>query len=613
MYIERMQVEEGFLDGLDLHFSPGLNTVIGARGAGKSSLIELIRFCLDSKGHTGASTRRSFEHAVSVLKGGRVTVTLRDGEEKIIVSRTADQDVSESSGLFSAPIVFSQSEIEAVGLDASGRLRLIDGFVPVGARSDGGEVSKIGIVRSLTNDASRIRQDIVEHEERLGKLPELKEQLKQLAPDEEKVAKVSSEAAAKAKKLEALTKKTSAISVGADYVKRFRDGITEWHEAVHKSMDDMPILEPWGATEYADPLVQPKKQVELAETEVSKALEAIVAAREGAEVLLKGAIVARQELDDQSRTLRSEIESLQAGAGEIIRRGQKLREEESQLEALRKVVIDKKKILEDILGTRADALSELEAARQKKFTFREKVVDQLSEILFPQIRIEITHAQQVEGYAAAIADALRGSGLKYKDLASEISGLVSPRELIQLADENNGEVFAEISQITKDRAFRVLASLRSADLGELATIELDDEVLFQLLHGGDYKNFTELSTGQRCTVILPIILEHRDRVLMIDQPEDHIDNAFIADTLISAISRRSRTGQIILTTHNANIPVLGDAERVIHLGSDGRRGYVLIEGSLDDPNVVDAITTVMEGGAEAFRRRAEFYKSHSHD
>ena len=613
MYIERVQVEEGFLDGLDLHFSPGLNAVIGARGAGKSSLIELIRFCLDAKGHTGASSRRSFDHAVSVLKGGQVTVTLRDGEEKIIVSRTADQDVPESTDLFSVPIVFSQSEIEAVGLDASGRLRLIDGFVSDRVRSDGVEVSRIGTVRSLTNDASRIRQDIIEHEDRLGKLPEINELLKQLAPDEDKVAKVSSEAAAKAKKLEALTKKISAISVRADYVKRFLSTVLEWQTAVHRSMDDAPDLEPWTETDNPDPLIQPKKQVELAKTAIATALEAISVARDGAESLLKEASVARQELDDQSRTLRTEIESLQAGAGEVIRRGQKLREEKTQLEALRKLVTEKKKLLKEVLQKRSDALNALEAVRQKRFTFRDQIVELLSGVLAPQIRIGITHAQQVEGYAAAIADALRGSGLKYKDLALEFASLISPRELITLADDNDGEALAEIASISKDRAFRFLAGLRGADLGELATIELDDEVLFQLLHGGDYKNFTELSTGQRCTVVLPIILEHRDRVLMIDQPEDHIDNAFIADTLISAISRRSRKGQMILTTHNANIPVLGDAERVIHLGSDGRRGYVLMEGSLNDPKVVNAITTVMEGGAEAFRRRAEFYKTHSHE
>jgi ABC-type cobalamin/Fe3+-siderophores transport system ATPase subunit len=82
----------------------------------------------------------------------------------------------------------------------------------------------------------------------------------------------------------------------------------------------------------------------------------------------------------------------------------------------------------------------------------------------------------------------------------------------------------------------------------------------------------DLSTVQRCTVVLPLILEHSDRILVVDQPEDHIDNAFIVDTLIKSILRRSTSSQVILSTHNANIPVLGEAQLVVQLASDGRRG-----------------------------------------
>ena len=59
MYIERVQIEEGFLDGLDVSFTRGLNVIIGERGTGKTSLIELVRFCLDVQGYTRESTKRS--------------------------------------------------------------------------------------------------------------------------------------------------------------------------------------------------------------------------------------------------------------------------------------------------------------------------------------------------------------------------------------------------------------------------------------------------------------------------------------------------------------------------------------------------------------------------
>jgi hypothetical protein len=96
---------------------------------------------------------------------------------------------------------------------------------------------------------------------------------------------------------------------------------------------------------------------------------------------------------------------------------------------------------------------------------------------------------------------------------------------------------------------------------------------------------------------------------VIDQPEDHLDNAFVVDVAVSALRRRSEAAQYIFSTHNPNIPVLGGADRVVLLGSDGRRGFVKSSGDLNQQESVQAITSVMEGGFEAFQRRSEFYAS----
>jgi DNA repair ATPase RecN len=124
VYIHRVQIEEGFLDGLDLKLSPGLNVMIGERGTGKTSLIELLRFCLGVKGYTSDSQKWSLDHALSVLGSGQVTVTLLEGESKVIVTRSAADETPRASGQFVTPVIFSQTEIENVGLQPSGRLRL---------------------------------------------------------------------------------------------------------------------------------------------------------------------------------------------------------------------------------------------------------------------------------------------------------------------------------------------------------------------------------------------------------------------------------------------------------------------------------------------------------
>ena len=72
MRIERVQIEEGFLDGIDVSFAPGLNVIIGERGTGKTSLIEVVRFCLGVQGYTTDSAKRSLDHALSILSSGQV-------------------------------------------------------------------------------------------------------------------------------------------------------------------------------------------------------------------------------------------------------------------------------------------------------------------------------------------------------------------------------------------------------------------------------------------------------------------------------------------------------------------------------------------------------------
>ena len=128
MLIEQVQIEDGFLDGLDIRFAAGLNVLIGARGTGKTSLIELIRFALGAPAYTDDAARRGHQQALSVLQGGQVIVVLRDGEDRFVVTRAARDELPRSTRTIPPVTVLAQSEIEAVGAQTSGRLHLIDRF-----------------------------------------------------------------------------------------------------------------------------------------------------------------------------------------------------------------------------------------------------------------------------------------------------------------------------------------------------------------------------------------------------------------------------------------------------------------------------------------------------
>ena len=142
----------------------------------------------------------------------------------------------------------------------------------------------------------------------------------------------------------------------------------------------------------------------------------------------------------------------------------------------------------------------------------------------------------------------------------------------------------------------------------LATIRCDDEYLLELEVGGEYRRLDHLSGGQRVSVLLSLLLETTDpRPLVVDQPEDELDNRFLFDTVLPALKRLKGRRQVIVATHNPNIVVNGDADQVIQLEATANNGRIGQAGAIEDAAVRDAIVHTVDGGAEAFRLRRMKY------
>jgi len=138
---------------------------------------------------------------------------------------------------------------------------------------------------------------------------------------------------------------------------------------------------------------------------------------------------------------------------------------------------------------------------------------------------------------------------------------------------------------------------------------VDDRVCIELNVGSEsepnYRDAATLSRGQKCTALLPLLIARRDAPIVIDQPEDNLDNHFIYETVVDTIVKAKPQRQMIFITHNANIPVLAEADLVVVLDSDGTKGFIVKKGSLDDCR--DEIIDLLEGGREAFELRRKRY------
>ena len=159
-----------------------------------------------------------------------------------------------------------------------------------------------------------------------------------------------------------------------------------------------------------------------------------------------------------------------------------------------------------------------------------------------------------------------------------------------------------------------LAKLPYSKQLELEAIELKDHVSIELnVARGDaerYRDLARLSTGQQCTAILHLLLLDNVDPLIVDQPEDNLDNAFIAERIVRELRDAKTRRQFLFSTHNANIPVFGDAEWIGVLTASENRGALepQHQGSIDVPFIREQAAEILEGGRAAFTKRKEMYE-----
>nr|VFK39194.1 MAG: hypothetical protein BECKTC1821E_GA0114239_100434 [Candidatus Kentron sp. TC] len=120
---------------------------------------------------------------------------------------------------------------------------------------------------------------------------------------------------------------------------------------------------------------------------------------------------------------------------------------------------------------------------------------------------------------------------------------------------------------------------------------------------GGFDDLEKGSAGQKAAAILAFLLSHGSEPLVIDQPEDDLDNALIHDLIVRRIHENKDRRQLVIVTHNPNIVVNGDAELVHALKFQDGQVRMDQQGGMQEPDIREAILAIMEGGREAFEKR----------
>ena len=124
-----------------------------------------------------------------------------------------------------------------------------------------------------------------------------------------------------------------------------------------------------------------------------------------------------------------------------------------------------------------------------------------------------------------------------------------------------------------------------------------------------YVAIQNLSAGERSVAVFPLLLRNSKGPLVIDQPEDNLDNRYIADINAPDLLQSKRGQQYLVTSHNANLVVLTDADLIAHVDADGTRASFPAAGFLScaTSTVRDAVLNVLDGGEAALSARQRKY------
>ena len=262
--------------------------------------------------------------------------------------------------------------------------------------------------------------------------------------------------------------------------------------------------------------------------------------------------------------------------------------------------------LDQLYRERAELADQLRKLWGERFELRQQVANWINEGATSPLRVQIDQCGDRSGYQQALAGWVKGFVGQYNPAARKIADYVPPNDLLRIVREGLGDELQAQAELGDSQMPKVMEALGRLDVQlQLDAIELADLPRIELLEGDEWRNSLELSTGQKCTTILPILLLESHNPLLVDQPEDNLDNRYIYDTVVKAIHRVKQNRQIILITHNPNIPVLGEASAVYVLTSDGERARMANHGSVDDCKT--EIINLLEGGKEAFVRRKDRY------
>ncbi len=593
-YIKSISFEGGLLEGTKIDFSPELNNLIGIRGSGKSSLLEVLRYVLGISLPFNAADPDYKNSLVtrSMGSGGKAIVTIVNKQneeyrieklygqkEDIYKNNLLQPGISIDATGFHSPIYFGQKDLSNKGKDFEGDLiqRLIG--------------TRLKAVQAKIEQKKREVENIISELKKLQNLKDLKKDTEAQIQNSKHQLNFFKEKGVE-DKLKQQTLFDSDISKLIQIESTVRSYLSELTSLI--SNHDYFFQQEISGSEINKELFEEAKTIILElkiEFEKLKAIQ-------------KNSVLSQQKLKDVIAKINTKKEGLKEEFAKIKREINTdtinpdnflnlNRQIETALLKLKEIEKSERR-RSDLQTNLLERLTELDNLWLEEYNVLNKEVKRINEAE-SKISIEVDFKGRRDKLTDKMMQVFRGSGIR-ETAYQEIEAAY--KDFIQIYRDSSklDDILNENHVVDFKRRF-------SENLEDLLSFKVENKIVIQ--YNG--KSLDKHSLGQRASALILFLLAQKENdVLIIDQPEDDLDNQTIYDEVIKELKKIKGNMQFIFATHNANIPVLGDSEKVVSCSYDEKK-ITVHSGTIDNHQTQRFIVDIMEGGDEAFNRRKNIY------
>ncbi len=599
-YIKSIAFEGGLLDSKEINFSPELNNLIGIRGSGKSSVLEILRYTLGiSPGEQASDMDYKNGLIEHVLKsGGKAVVTVVNehrkeyriekiyGQKEDIYDDNGRVDAPSVNTVFQKPIYFGQKDLSNKNIDFEADLvkKLIG--------------NKLENIQTRINQKTDEIENIVTALKKLDNLNELKKEVNNSIKDaeyklrlykekgiEDKLRQQSRFGLDEAKFKESLNK---ILNFQNELKSLINDYITFFHETTFESEENKEIfLE-------ADNLF---RQVVIEFNKLNDVKSNITKYATEFNSISDKLNEKRESLKEEFAKIKREINIPNLNPDNFLKLNRQI-----EISKLKLIEIDKSENKRNEFKILLNKkISELNNLWHEEFHVLEKEVKRINEYN-SSLSILVEYKGRKDKFFEKLREIFKGSGIREATYNSIKSMYMDFIEIYR--DFENLKAKFNIS----DSSLAEFKNRFCDNLLDLIIFRVEDKFTIKY----NNKPLKDHSLGQRATALILFLLAQKETdVLIIDQPEDDLDNQTIYEDVIKAIKLLKGEMQFIFATHNANIPVLGDSEKMISCKYFEDK-IELCDGTIDNPKTQKQIVTIMEGGEEAFNKRKGIYEIWKH-